>query len=229
MRMFSKKNIISLGIISLGIGCMIWALIQIQAQSQLTSALSTVVAQPISAEVDLSPVTLSPSPASSVLSSTTQAKSAMNENKVKILYPIRPAIGDHIGDLIIPAIQQKMPIIHGADEDQLSRGVGHFAQSVLPGEKNNSVLSGHRDSVFRQLGKLKIGDEFIIQTSAGIFTYAITKTRIVHKDDKTVIVPTDRAILTVTTCYPFNFIGDAPDRYILTAELMKSEKNLSHS
>ena len=116
-----------------------------------------------------------------------------------------------------------MPILQGTDANELKKGVGHFTQSVLPGEKDNCVLSGHRDTVFRQIGNLKIKDQLIVQTSAGTFTYEVSGTRIVHKDDKTVIVPTDHAVLTITTCYPFNFIGNAPDRYIVSAALIKSK------
>ncbi|MBU3160349.1 sortase [Clostridium frigoris] len=105
----------------------------------------------------------------------------------------------------------------------ITKGVGHFTQSVLPGEKDNCVLSGHRDTVFGKIGNLKIGDQLIVQTSAGIFTYKVKSTRIVHKDDKTVIVHTSKANLTLTTCYPFNFIGDAPDRYIVFANLINSK------
>ena len=91
----------------------------------------------------------------------------------------------------------------------MSKGVGHFTKSVLPGEEDNCVLSGHRDIVFRQLGNLKIGDQLIVETSAGTFTYEVEGTRSVHKDDKTVIVSTDHAVLSVITCYPFYFIRDA--------------------
>jgi sortase A len=138
----------------------------------------------------------------------------------EILYPIRPKEGDNIGNLTIPVLKQMIPIIHGTDEDELKMGIGHFSQSVLPGENNNSVLSGHRDTVFAKLGKLKIGDKLIVDTAAGTFTYKISDIRIVHKNDQTVIAPTDHAVLTVTTCYPFRFIGAAPDRYILTADLI---------
>ncbi|MBW4083672.1 class D sortase [Paenibacillus sp. S150] len=137
-----------------------------------------------------------------------------------ILYPIRPLEGDVIGKLSIPALQQILPIIHGTDEDELEQGIGHFSQSVLPGENNNSVLSGHRDTVFAKLGELEIGNKLVVETSAGTFTYKISAIRIVHKDDKTIIVPTDHAVLTVITCYPFRFIGAAPDRYILIADLI---------
>lgn len=93
----------------------------------------------------------------------------------------------------------------------------------MPGEADNSVLSGHRDTVFRRLGEVGKGDELIVTTSAGEFTYKIYKVRIVDKDDRTVIVPKPRATLTVSTCYPFHFIGSAPERYVLVAYLV-SEK-----
>ena len=139
----------------------------------------------------------------------------------KTLYALYPAEGDKIGSLTIPALNRKLSIIQGTGQKELKRGVGHFIQSVLPGEEDNCVISGHRDTTLRQVGNLKIGDELIVQTSAGTFTYEVNGTRIVHEDDKTVIVPLDHAVLTLTTCYPFNFIGSATDRYIISADLMK--------
>lgn len=136
------------------------------------------------------------------------------------LYPRRPAEGDKIGSLSIPVLKQTLPIIEGTGTDDLKRGVGHFVQSVLPGEADNCVLSGHRDTVFTRLGKMKIGDRFVVRTSAGTFNYEIKRIRIVGKDDRTVIVPTDHAVLTVSTCYPFNFVGPAPKRYVLVADLL---------
>jgi sortase A len=139
------------------------------------------------------------------------------------LYPVYPADGDNIGSLTIPALTQKLPIFQGTSVKDLQKGVGHFTQSVLPGEADNCVLSGHRETVFRQLGNLKIGDQLIVQTSAGTFTYEVNGTRIVKADDKTVIVPTDHAVLTMTTCYPFNTPGYFPDRYIVSAALVKTQ------
>jgi sortase A len=109
----------------------------------------------------------------------------------------------------------------------LKKGVGHFTQSVLPGEEDNCVLSGHRETVFRRIGRLKLGNQLIVQTSAGIFTYQVTGTRIVQANDKTVIVPTDHAVLTLTTCYPFYAPGYFPDRYIVSAALEKVNKPLT--
>jgi sortase A len=141
----------------------------------------------------------------------------------KTLYPVYPVEGDNIGSLTIPALNRKLTMMQGTGEKELTKGVGHFTQSVLPGEKDNCVISGHRETAFRQLDKLKIGNIIIVKTSAGTFTYEVSGTRIVHKDDRTVIVPTKDAVLTMTTCYPFHFVGNAPDRYIVSAVLVKGK------
>ncbi|MEC2078655.1 class D sortase, partial [Metabacillus fastidiosus] len=154
---------------------------------------------------------------------TQETKKEIKEDKE--LYPIRPKIGEEIGELYIPKLEATLPIYHGTDEDELEKGVGHFAESVLPGEKDNSVLSGHRDTVFRKLGEVGEGDSLIVRTSAGEFQYKVNKVRIVDEDDRTVIVPKPRATLTVSTCYPFNYIGSAPERYILVAYLASKTLN----
>ncbi|MDN4524835.1 class D sortase [Fictibacillus fluitans] len=147
--------------------------------------------------------------------------------KSEPLYSKRPEIGEKMGTLYIPKLGARLPIYHGTNEDELAKGVGHYKGSVLPGEKDNSVLSGHRDTVFRSLGKVGKGDTMEVTTSAGTFTYKVRKVRIVDKDDRTIIVPKPRAILTVSTCYPFDYIGAAPKRYILEAFLISSRVNKS--
>ena len=146
------------------------------------------------------------------------AKNAANHQALTYAEP--SIAGDKIGILSIPALNQNWPIIEGTEAEQLAKGVGHFSQSVFPGISDNCVLSGHRDTVFSEIGNLKIEDKLIVETSAGIFTYEISNIRIVDKDDKTVIVPTDHAVLTITTCYPFYYVGSAPKRYILVADLV---------
>ncbi|USK69919.1 class D sortase [Peribacillus asahii] len=152
---------------------------------------------------------------------TSQEKREVAEQQE--LYPTRPEKGDMIGDLYIPKLDSTLPIYHGTDEDELEKGVGHYAGSVLPGETDNSVLSGHRDTVFRKLGEVGEGDLLITNTEAGTFTFKVRKVRIVDADDRTVIVPKPKATLTVTTCYPFSYIGNAPERYVLIADLIETE------
>ena len=212
---FYLVTILSLAFLVLGIGCICWALINIRLQSVHTA--DTYGSLPIS------PITYEMKQVSLTQEDTTPTEpDPLSDipDPDKILYPIYPSEGDNIGTLSIPVLKQKLPIIQGTGVEELKKGVGHFIQSVLPGEKDNCVLSGHRDTVFAELGKLEIGDQLIVQTSAGTFTYEIKRIRIVDKNDKTVIVPVDHAVLTLTTCYPFHFVGNAPDRYILIADLL---------
>lgn len=139
------------------------------------------------------------------------------------LYPEKPKVGEDMGELIIPTLDATLPIIHGTNEDELEKGVGHFAGSVLPGENDNSVLAGHRDTVFRKLDEVGVDEELIVITDAGTFTYKVSEVRIVDSDDRAVIVPMPKATLTVITCYPFRFFGSAPQRYVLVADLIKKE------
>ena len=128
--------------------------------------------------------------------------------------------GDYLGKITIPALKETLPIYQGTENAQLKMGIGHYERSVLPGVTDNSVLSGHRDSVFSQLGRLKVGQLLTVETVAGKFTYKISRFRIVGANDRTVIVPTKTAVLTLTTCYPFNYIGSAPKRFIVSADLV---------
>lgn len=137
-------------------------------------------------------------------------------------YSKMPKVGSKIGTLRFKELGKSMPIIEGTTKSSLKIGAGHYTGSVLPGAMDNTVIAGHRETVFRSLGKLKIGHRIITTTSSGTFTYQVTGTRIVDEDDRTVIVPTDEATLTLTTCYPFEAYGPKPQRYIVSAQLIRS-------
>lgn len=144
----------------------------------------------------------------------------INKTIDEFLYPVYPKEGDNIGSLVVPKLELELPIFQGTAENELKRGVGHFMQSVLPGEIDNCVLSGHRESEFRKIGDLVVGDLLVVKTSAGSFTYEVSSIQIVDKDDRTIIVPKDHGVLTLTTCYPFHYFGSAPSRYIVSANLV---------
>lgn len=129
-----------------------------------------------------------------------------------------PSNGETVGILHIPKLESDLPIVEGTDEDELARGVGHYKGTAYPTEGEQIVLSGHRDTVFRRMGELELGDLFVVQLPYGDFSYEIVDTKIVDADDRTIIKPQGEEVLTVTTCYPFDFVGYAPDRYILTAK-----------
>lgn len=126
--------------------------------------------------------------------------------------------GKVMGKLLIPKLKAELPIVEGVDPNDLAKGVGHVSGTKLPLDNGQTVLSGHRDTVFKGIGRLKVGDKLTVSLPYGDFSYKITKTYVVDAKDRTVIVPHDHEVLTVTTCYPFNFIGNAPDRYIIQAK-----------
>jgi sortase A len=145
------------------------------------------------------------------------------EPKPNQIFLTKPKVGSVIGSLSIPRLKRVIPIVEGTGTKELKKGVGHYIGSVLPGVSDNSVLAGHRDSVFRNLGEVKLGDLLTVKTSYGSFVYEVHKIRIVTANDRTVIVPTPDAVLTLSTCYPFRFIGNAPKRYIVQAGLVIGE------
>ncbi len=131
--------------------------------------------------------------------------------------------GDTIGILEVPKIKEKLPIVEGTDDNNLKKGVGHYTGTALPTEGEQIVLSGHRDTVFAEFDRLEIGDKFIVELPYGSFTYEIRDTEIVDAGDRTVIRPRSKEVLTVTTCYPFRYVGNAPDRFIFYAYPMKGD------
>ncbi|UJL45364.1 class D sortase [Virgibacillus sp. NKC19-16] len=129
----------------------------------------------------------------------------------------KPSPGETAGILHIPKLESDLPIVEGTHEDELAKGVGHYSGTAYPQQDDQIVLSGHRDTVFRRMGELELGDILTVQLPYGDFSYEIVETQIVDADDRSIIVPTGEEVLTLTTCYPFSYVGNAPDRYIITA------------
>jgi sortase A len=138
------------------------------------------------------------------------------------LYSERPQLGDRIGTITLPSLGLSWPIYEGTEEEQLSKGVGHYVDSVLPGMADNSILSGHRTSVFNRIGELEVNDLILVQTSAGIFNYQVRAFRIVDRSDTTVIQPAPKAVLTLTTCYPFDSLVRTTQAFLVEADLVDS-------
>jgi len=131
---------------------------------------------------------------------------------------LRP--GSAIGTLSIPRIALGAIVLHGSDTRTLRRGPGHVESTALPGETGNAVIAGHRDSFFRGLGAIIVGDDVFIDTPRGHLHYRVTSTRVVNAHDLAVLEQSDDAILTLITCYPFWVLGPAPDRFVVRAALV---------
>lgn len=131
-------------------------------------------------------------------------------------------VGSEMSRLIIPKIEKSYKTYWGADDATLKQGVGMYVSqwTTTPDEKRHTVLSGHRDTVFSELGSLDEGDVLYLEYEEQRYEYEISKIWITDADDRTVIVDKDTATLTLTTCYPFEFLGSAPDRYIIQSKLI---------
>jgi sortase A len=122
--------------------------------------------------------------------------------------------------LRIPRIGLEVAVLEGTDELTLNRAVGHIAETARPGEDGNAGLAGHRDSYFRGLKDIAAGDLIELETLTGKEIYRIERTWIVEPEDVSVLDPTPRRSLTLVTCYPFYFVGSAPQRFIVRAEVV---------
>ena len=124
------------------------------------------------------------------------------------------------GKLMAPRLGLSVIIVNGDDDASLNLGAGHIPGSAAFGEPGNAVVAGHRDMAFRALRNTQIGDEIQIQADK-LYTYRVAQIRIVRPEDVSVLRDDGTAKLTLITCYPFSFIGDAPMRYVVQAEMVR--------
>lgn len=130
-----------------------------------------------------------------------------------------PVVGEVVGLLTLPKIESELAIVEGTDPDELAKGVGHYKGSYFPGHGGQIVLSGHRDTVFKRVGELVLGDELVMKMPYGEVSYEIVNTKIVDANDTSIItLQNQEEELILTTCYPFGYVGDAPERYIIYAK-----------
>jgi sortase A len=114
-------------------------------------------------------------------------------------------------------IHLEVPVLDGTDDLILNRGVGRIAGTARPGTDGNVGIAGHRDGFFRGLKDIAIGDTMDLVMPSRTETYVVDSIKIVDPKDVSVLQPTNVPSLTLVTCYPFYFIGSAPQRYIVHA------------
>ena len=132
--------------------------------------------------------------------------------------PVTVRTGGLVGMLDVPRLNLTTPVIEGDDDTTLKRAVGHLPDTPLPWQQGNSAFAGHRDGLFRPLKDIKVGDEIRFRTSRAEFRYRVTETSIVTPDDVSVLEHQSQPTLTLITCYPFYFVGNAPKRFIIHAQ-----------
>jgi sortase A len=111
-------------------------------------------------------------------------------------------------------------VVEGSGDAELARSAGHIEETARPGEAGNIGIAGHRDTTFRPLRRLRIGDALLLTTRGHVQEFRVSRLWIVEPRDVHVLHPTGRTTLTLVTCYPFGFVGRAPQRYIVRADLV---------
>lgn len=128
-----------------------------------------------------------------------------------------------LGVLRIPKVRLEVAVLPGTDESTLDRGLGHIEYTAQPGTDGNSGIAGHRDGFFRELKDIALGDLIELDTQLGTDVYRVERTWIVSPDDISVLDPTPTRALTLVTCYPFYYIGSAPQRFVVRAVRVSSK------
>lgn len=127
-----------------------------------------------------------------------------------------------VGIIEIDAVNISAPVFHGIDEWSLNAGVG-LIPDMATFTEGNTGIAGHRDGFFRRLKDITVGDVITITTFSEVRRYAVTARFVVKPEDTWVLEPTRKQNLTLVTCYPFYFVGSAPQRFIVRAQLITNQ------
>ena len=125
--------------------------------------------------------------------------------------------GGVLGRMEIPRIGMSVMVLQGTTSKTLRLGAGHIKGTALPGEPGSIGIAGHRDTFFRGLKDIHRDDEILLQTVDGIARYKVDWIQITAPGDGGIVSPTTESGLTLVTCYPFHYIGAAPERYVVHA------------
>lgn len=131
--------------------------------------------------------------------------------------PARVGPDGLIGRIGIPRLDLSAVLLEGTSHKTLRRAVGHIAGTALPGQPGNVGIAGHRDTFFRPLRKVQENDIITLTTLGGEYRYRVVSIKVVSPDDVSVLNPDGNEILTLVTCYPFYYVGPAPERFIVRA------------
>jgi sortase A len=134
--------------------------------------------------------------------------------------------GSWVARIDAPSVNLSATVLEGSDDGTLARGAGHIEDTAFPGEAGNVGIAGHRDTTFRPVRNLHVGDPLVVTTSNRVYRYRISKTAIVEPEDVYVLDPADHPTLTLVTCYPFEYVGHAPHRFIVSADLTGQEERI---
>lgn len=131
----------------------------------------------------------------------------------------RPPAGSAVAHILVPEVGVDVVAFEGVDPVTLGRGAGHFPGTPLPGQRGNVSFAAHRDSFFRGLREIELEDEVVVVTEHGRFRYRVNDLQVVEPTRVDVVKSRGRDELTLITCYPFDYVGPAPRRFVVHAAL----------
>jgi sortase A len=206
--LWAERTLLAIGIVCLGIVAWSWIdakALEIRETQRLEEALA---AGPT--------IKSKASETDSFASFEKGAEQVKKEEKKAELPPPEP--GELVGRVTIPRLDISAIVLEGVDNKTLRRGAGHIPATALPEQGEGNVgIAAHRDSFFRGLKDVQEDDTIELTTLDGTFRYKVEWTKIVKPADVSVLEPTDEPALTLVTCYPFYYVGSAPERFIVRA------------
>lgn len=131
--------------------------------------------------------------------------------------------GSVFGRLEIPRLALSVIIREGDDARTLNLAAGHLPDTPWPGRPGNSAIAAHRDTFFRKLRHIERQDDILVTTPTDVYRYVVVSTRVVNPDEVWVLSSTEESVLTLITCYPFSYVGNAPQRFIVRAVLTQQQ------
>ncbi len=231
------RALVTAGLLMLGfVGYQLWgtglstAAAQADLKAQFAASLQTssMEVAVVTTEVPVTSVTTTSAP-NSDSSTTTLAPEPAGPTTTEVERQMVPEFssGDVVGQLVIPSIDVDFFVVSGVGVEELRLGPGHFTDTPLPGQLGNSAIAGHRTTYgqpFHDLDQLAAGDDIVITTAFGTYTYEVRDLKVVEPTDYGVVSTTDPniATLTLTTCHPK---WSAAQRLIVSAELNELESD----
>ena len=150
-------------------------------------------------------------------------RSEWSSERIRRFEESRGALPEALARLDVPDAGLSVMVLEGTDPWTLNRAVGRIEGTARPGEDGNIGIAGHRDGFFRGLRHLEIGDALMLTTLEGVAYYEVVELSVVSPVDVEVLGPTAEPALTLVTCYPFYYVGDAPERFVVRSRRTRVE------
>ncbi len=154
-----------------------------------------------------------------------QPDQALWSESAKKKFASLPPGEEPLAVISIPKLSLQVPIYMGTSEENLDRGAGWIEYTAAPRGQGNVGIAGHRDSWFRPLKDIEIGDRLILHTLDGAEEFLVTQLQIVDPGDTEVLRDTREKTVTLVTCYPFYYVGSAPERFVVSAQYIDQPKS----